>query len=344
MSGNVGGVGTTPINLRGYQGLDGVSPGNRTTSTDETFVPDKSPGGDVPSGSVPILDEPTLTDGAALLNAYLALRVKTNNEQQKMSVEDLQAAGIEQKAKNEEVAKKMQEALEKMASAKAAGIFAKVFGWIAVALTVVAAIATGGALAFAAAAIAVTMATLTEAGVMDKITEAIAKSLQENEGMSEADSKKWAMGIMMGVTIAISLATLGAGIANTASAGAQAASTATNAVAKAIKAALEVVQQAMSKIAPAVQIGRMAQVAGSVATIGQQGAAIGGAVHTKEASDRQAETAELKKFLAILQQKLEDEADRLQQMIQQMQEGFANAMQIIGGQTDQQSETIRHMA
>jgi len=344
MTGNVGNVGNTPVNLRGYQGLDGVSSSNRKPTTEATFVPNISTGGDGPSGSIPILDEPTLTDGAAMMNAYLALRVKTNNDQQRMSMDDLQAGGIEQKARNADIAKKMQEAIEKMEAAKTAGIFAKIFGWIAVALTVIAAVATGGALAFAAAAVAVTMAVLSEAGVMDKITEAIAKSLQDNQGMSSSEAKKWAMGIMMGLTIAISLATLGAGIANVASAGAQATATATNAVSKAIKAALEMIQQAMSKIAPAVQIGRMAQIAGSVVTVGQQAAAIGTAVNQKEAPDKQAETAELRKFLAILKQKMEDEADRLQQMIQQMQEVFSNAMRIIGGQTDQQSETIRQMA
>ena len=329
MSGPVGGA-TTATPVWTPTAVTGKEKGKQPATTD--VMPENDRSGDgVSSGSIPVLDLPTLSDAAALMTAFLALKVESMDEQQKNSLEDIQATGKLQKLQNEEIAKKSQEAIKAMEDAGLGGIFAKVFGWIAVALTVVAAVATGGALAIAAAAIAVTMATLTETGGMDKLTEAIAKSLQDS-GMSEADSKKWAMGIMMGISIAVSLTTLGAG----------ALKAGTDLAANAVKIAQQV-GKAAQQLTKAQMVASMAQVGSGVDTIGQQGAAIASAVHTRDAADANAEAAELRAFLAKLQQVLEDESDRVQQIVQQMQASFTTAMQIMNRQSDQLNETVRNM-
>jgi hypothetical protein len=201
------------------------------------------------------------------------------------------------------------------------------------------------------------MAVLNETGVMDKITEAIAESLMKPpSNMDEETANKWAMGIMIGVSVAVSLVGIASSISNIVGSAATAtakvaAETTKNIVKQIIEAISKGVEKAMAPITKLANAAKTAvpvldkavNIAGATATIGQASAGISGAVQTRDAQMKQADSAELKKFLAKLQQQLEDEADRLQQMIAQMGESFSRAMKIIGGQSDQQEETIRQM-
>jgi len=235
----------------------------------------------------------------------------------------------------------MAESVEKMQKAETAGFWGKIFSWVAVALTVVvavaASVATGGLAAgpCIAAAVAVTMLVLSETGAMDKLTELVAKGL-EACGMSKDDAKKWSQWIMVGVGIAISLVTLCAGIASAFGTSASAAARASaQAATAAARTSLQLAAEAAQKIA---------QMVSAMVTIAQQTASVTGAVFSYEAGNIQADTADIKAYLAKLQQILEDESELLQSLVQDMSNAFSKALQIMSGQAEQQAETIQHMA
>jgi hypothetical protein len=274
------------------------------------------------SGSVPILSEPKMFDAGELIAQFLSLKTKMGDEQLSASMKDVRFNSEVQKAKNDEIAKKMAEALDKIAQAKSSQLALKIFGWIAVALSVVLAIANGGALAFAAAGLAVTMAVLSEAGVMDKLTEAIADSLVK-DGMDPDKAKMAAGFITMGICLAASLATLGAGVAAT---GAKVAEVATKAM------------MIAKQVANAAKFGQ------GVMSVAQGGTQLYAGVKQHEAAESQAEAAEIRKFVAKLQALQDDEMDRIQAMVQALNESTTRAMAILNGQAETSAAIVRHMA
>lgn len=319
----------------------GVTQTHGTASTGEVLPKDPlprkggtdtlpPPGSNEPGtiGDAPSLLPPSSMDASEIMNRFLALKMKMDGEGVKAELEDIKARGDRQRTENEEIARKIEEAAKKLEESKAGSLAMKIFGWIAVALTVVAAVLTGGALAIAAAAVAVTMAALSEAGVMEKMTEAIAESLMKN-GMGEDEAKKAAMWISMGIQLAVAAATLAAGFASTASTAVRAANDAT-------RLAIQMSQKAMT-------LGNIARGAGAVATAGQGAAGIASSVAAHDAAQIQADQAEIQKFLARLKQMQEDDAARVQEMVQSMNDSMSRMMAIMNRQSESVSTTIQHM-
>jgi hypothetical protein len=272
-------------------------------------------------GFRPILAPPATFDASEMITKVLALRVKMGDERLAASMKDVQFTGEARKAKNEELAQKAAEAQKKIEESKTGSLVAKIFGWIAVGLTVLAAIATGGALAGVAAAVAVTMAVLSETGVMQKMTDAIAEGLMK-EGISEDSAKKQAAFITMYISICVSLLTLGAGAAS--------------AGAKVAEAAVKVAQIANT-------IGTAAKFGQGAATVAQASSQIYAGVKQFQAAGAQADSAEIRKFQAKLQQLLDDEMDSIQAMIQDMNEANSRMLKILSGQTETSRNIISHM-
>lgn len=275
---------------------------------------------------MPTLAPPVQTDGTDLLLAALAMRMKNNDEQTKSSTEEVQFKADVQRTQNDEINKQMAHQLKEMDKSKTLGTFLKAMQWIGVGLAVAVAAVTLNPVAIMGAVMAVSMAVLSETGTMDKMTNAMADSL-EKDGMSDTEAKKWAMGLTTGITIAVSLVGLGAGVA----------SSATNAA--------EAMAQMATKIAaivPKLAIG--VKVAEALVTGTQGGVAIGKAVYDKNISDTTAEIDETKAYVAKLKAAMDDEIDRIQQMVQNAQETVSNAMKAMSGVSHTNSNVIRHMA
>ncbi|MBL6080046.1 type III secretion system translocon subunit SctE [Belnapia sp. T18] len=301
-----------------------------TTSAGAPPPPPASMGGD----HIPVLAEPFGMDTTSMMTAFLAIKVKMGDAQQRDTEKDIQADGLARKGHDLDMAKKMGDAIEKQQESEAKSAIMKVFAWIAVALTAIIATAmaviSGGALAAAAAAltvaVAVTMTTLDQTGVMAKLQDAIQQSLVKN-GMSEEAAKKWAQGLTMGITIAASLMTLVAGGGGLASAVAETTEEATTLAVKIATVA-----------------GKIAVAANAAVTITQAGVGIAAGVDSYNAAQDEADAAEVKKMIAKLQEAMGDETDRLQQMVLQMQDTTTKVMNMIKGQAETAETLLHNMA
>lgn len=318
--------GTTPPPLR----TDGPAPprsaGQVGGAPMATEVAPPPGGSHAPVGDTPVLSLPRNTDSTDLLLQALALKIKNGDQQLSSSMQEVQHNAEVQKSQNDEIAKKLQENLDKMAESKGLSGFLKALQWIGVALAVIVAAVTMNPVAIAGAVMAVTMAVLNDTGVMNKMSEAITNSLIK-DGMDPSEAKKWGMALTVVIGVAASLVGLGAG----------AASSATTGAAKLAELA-EKLGEVATKVATA------AKVAQTVTTVAQAGTSIGKAVIDHQAADTQAETAELRAFLAKLKQAMDDEMDRIQNMVEQAQAVVSKALATLGHVNDTSSNIIRHMA
>ena len=163
--------------------LGGISTGERTPQktrpTPEGTPPPKI-NLDTGPDSIPKLDLPTMQIDALgdVADKFLALKLKTSDQQLAGSMKDVQDRGAVMKSKNADISNKLNEAAQKIAEAEKAQAAMKALSWIAVALSILFAIFTGGVGAIVGAAVATTMAVLNETGVMTKLTDAIAKGLE----------------------------------------------------------------------------------------------------------------------------------------------------------------------
>ena len=142
----------------------------------------------------PDLDEPDTASAAAIDWAVLAAKIKEDNDKYQSRLLALgikkQQGDIEAHAK--EQLDKVNDSLKKMDKAAKMGLFMKIFGWLMVGISIVAAIATcgmaGGLVvgAVAGAAAGVALQVLNETGVMEKLTKAITDALKKGGCKSPA--------------------------------------------------------------------------------------------------------------------------------------------------------------
>lgn len=143
-------------------------------------------------------------DTDQLAQLLLQIREKCIDAQLKASETSLEADKKQRDAKNKELVAKLLENLEKIEQANAAGVFGKIFGWIATALALVAGGATANPALIAAALVSVAMMTVQETGAMKNL-----------------DSKA-AMAISISMAVLAALLSFGAGAVATGASGAQA--------------------------------------------------------------------------------------------------------------------------
>lgn len=259
----------------------------------------------------PSLEKPVLNI-EDMTRALMEIQTKLQDEQIKFSKEDIKVAMEKKKGLHEERLQKIRESIDKMAEAKKAGVFGKVFGWIATAVMCVAAVAmacTGvGAVASAmmitGAALMLTMQIASETGLMDYLAD------------------KWGSEAVLGLQIALTVAS----IALSLGAGAFAAPAA--AASTSAQVAARVVAQ-------------VARIVGGIATMGAGAAGIGTAVKMKDAEDARADSMDIIAFMKKLQMMVEDEMKRVQEVLRKMQEGVDVVMQILSGQIDTKSFLIQ---
>lgn len=275
---------------------------------------------------VPALAPPKTTDSTGLLMAALAVRIKNGDQQLKSSVEDVRADQDAQRAENKKMAKALDDQIKKMNKSKSLDTFLKALTWIGVGVSVLVAAITLNPVAIAGAVMAVNMAVLNETGTMDKMSQAMAKSLQK-DGMSETESQKWAMGLTMAIGIAASLASVGAG----------AAASTTTAAAKAAEIA-----EKLAAVVPKLAVG--AKATSAVVTAAQAGTSIDKGVVDKDLSDKTADIDDMKAYLAKLKAASDDEVDRIQAIVQEAQDTISRTVKILGNVNDSNAAIVRHTA
>ncbi|MCK1326402.1 hypothetical protein ACVWZV_009305 [Bradyrhizobium sp. GM5.1] len=316
-------VGTLPFSA------SATSLSGNDRKTDVNLLLQSVSGEAVASGSIPSLPAPRAFDAIDLLTTFLALKTKMTDGQVTAGIEDARHWGEQQRQLHEKTGKSIIEAAKRSAEAKKSSGIMKFFGWLAVGLAVLTAVATGGTLAVVAAAASVGVATLAETGVVDKMTAAIVKSLVE-DGMEAGKANSLGAVITIGIMFAISVLTVGAGFANGAASG------------------LRITALIPSNSDKAVQIGQglstAARVGEAVASLGEAGAGIANGVQQKEATDAQAETMDIGKHIARLRQLQSDEMDFIKQLLLDRTMTTQKVADAIERQSGSNANLIRHFA
>ena len=279
---------------------------------------------------VPALDNPDDPNQKAVdlekLISYLQL--ETDKHQAELAKEriELQKGTMEQRHADQMA--KINESLEQMDKAAKWNVFTKVCGWmmaaVSVALAVSACIATGGLAAgpVVGAAVAIGICVANELGAIEKLTEKIA-DLLEDAGM-QAEAAK----ILASIITAVAMIAITAGL----SGGAGALQGAKGTMNGVVKGTMEVVNHAAKNVQSGLQIG-----AAGLGLVTTTASGVAGAMNYKSGM-LQSETTEMEKFLAVMQQQLEESQEELEQIMSQIQNVYADISAIINSSIDTENE------
>lgn len=296
----------------------------------------------VASGSIPNLAVPRGLDPIELANNLLAVRIKMTDRLITSGVADVRHEGELLRQQHEMIGNKIIEAANAMAKAKTSSRIRKFLGWLAVGLSVAAAVVSGGILATVAAAVTVGVAVLNETGVVDKMTQAIAKRLMR-DGMDAAQANKVAIGITMGIILSVTVLTAGAGFAGGAGNGAPAAAlwgrlgasgasalrglaslakqpgSLATVLARGMNQAASTIADTTSNASRIAQISQRvstaARVGEAVASSGEAAAGIANGVQQKEAADTQADALDIRKRIMWMKELQSNEMDFIKQLV-----------------------------
>ena len=256
------------------------------------------------------------------------LQLETDKHQAELAKDriELQKSTMEQR--HAEQMALINESLEQMDKAANSNLATKIFGWMmaaaAVALAVVACVATGGLAAgpVVGAAVAIGMCVANELGAMDKLTEKIADALKD-AGMKSEAAKILASVITAVVMIAASVAAAG---------GAGAIQSVVKGATKGATVAVTAAMTSAKTVQSGVQVG--AGVLGAATTVS---AGVAGVMNYKSGM-LQSETTEMEKFLAVMQQQLDESQEELERIMSQIQDVYADISAIINSSIDTENE------
>ena len=285
-----------------------------------------------PTGATgaPVLDNPDDEKAKEAdlekLIAYLQLEnSKEQSESAKARIESLKGQ-LEVEHKDRKA--KMDKSLKEMDEAAKARTRNKFFGWLMTGLAilgaVVACVATGGLAvgAVVGAGIALGAQILNETGVMEKIVGGLSDALQ-SLGMSKMAADIVAQ---VAVTLVIIAASLGAGAIGSAGSVTQL----TSEIGKALQNLAQIAKPALS-----IATGIM----GGVSTL-SSGV---GAYQSYKSGMSDAELKETEKYLAIMQQKMDESEEELQKILQMIQDLVGQIAQLLSSQTDTTNEIAMQM-
>jgi hypothetical protein len=234
-----------------------------------------------------------------------------------------------------------------MAKAKKSSRIMKFLGWLAVGLSIAAAVVNPGIVATVAAAVTVGVAVLNETGVVDKMTQAIAKRLMKDGDMDAAQANKVAIGITMGIILSVTVLTAGAGLMGGCGNGASAAASAAamwsrlgesgatvlrglaslakqsgslpTVLARAMNQAASTIVDTTSNATRIAQISQRVSIAArvgeAVASFGEAAAGIANGVQQKEAADTQADALDIRKRITWMKELQRNEMDFIKQLV-----------------------------
>lgn len=323
-------------------------------------------------GSIPSSPVPRAFDPDDLLTEFLAFKLKLADSLIASDLQDVRFRSEQQRQLHEEVGKKIIEAAHAMTRSKKSSGIMKFFGWLAVGLTVAAAVASGGTLAIVAAGVAVGVAVLNETGVVDKMTQAIAKSLMKDQAMDANSANVLAVGITIAIMFAVSALTIGAGSANLAGNGlrttgmlsrlGQAGASTLRGLASLANrpgelgiAIARILDQAASDLASAAsnaskiaqirqRVSTAARIGEGVAAMGQAAAGSASAVQAKQAADSQAEAVDIGRLLTKLSQLQSDDMDFIKNLVDDRAATIQRVAEAIESQSNSNATLIRNFA
>ena len=282
-----------------------------------------------PSG-VPVLDNPDdeKAKEADLEKLIAYLQLENSKEQAEAAKSRIDSIKGELELEHKDRKAKMDKSLKDMEEAAAARKRNSFFGWLMTGLAIlgaiVACVATGGVAvgAVIGAGIALTAQVLNETGVMEKIVGGLSDALQ-SLGMSKMAADIVAQ---VAITAVIIAASVGAGAAGAA-----------GKVTELTSALGKILQTAAQAVAPALQIGTGIIGLGSTISGGV------GAYQSFKAGMSQADVTETEKFLAVIQQKMEEAEEELEKILQMIQDLVGQIAQLLSSQTDTTAEIAMQM-
>ena len=282
-----------------------------------------------PSG-VPVLDNPDdeKAKEADLEKLIAYLQLENSKEQAEAAKSRIDSIKGELELEHKDRKAKMDKSLKDMEEAAEARKRNSFFGWLMTGLAIlgaiVACVATGGVAvgAVIGAGIALTAQILNETGVMEKIVGGLSDALQ-SLGMSKMAADIVAQ---VAITAVIIAASVGAGAAGAA-----------GKVTELTSALGKILQSAAQAVAPALQI--------STGIIGLGSTISGGvgAYQSFKAGMSQADVTETEKFLAVIQQKMEEAEEELEKILQMIQDLVGQIAQLLSSQTDTTAEIAMQM-
>lgn len=291
-------------------------------------------------GALPSLAQPLKTAEAAAL-ILLALKNESTDLQLKSSQDVIKNEATRKKEQHEERLQKLEESAKAMEKAEKGGVFGKVFSWVATGALAVAGaalVATGagavaGAILLAMAADMAYSQISGEGSMMSKATAELAKGL-EKMGIPEPGSTITATVL---VTAAVAVMTAGAGSSAAAAKGASTAANATKSTVTAAQLGGSATQTAQTAAQinrltiAAAKVGKMANQAQSAAQMGAGMSNMVAAGYTKDAAVSAADAKAMQALIAKMQAQMEEEADRIKDLIQKMEAAASTVMEILAG-------------
>ena len=277
------------------------------------------------ANGIPALDNPDdeVAKEADLEKLIAYLQLENEKEQAEQARNRIETMKAELEIEHADRKEKIQKSLDDMDAAARAAKRNKIFGWLMTGLAilgaVVACVATGGIAvgAVIGAGIALTAQILNETGVMEKIVGGI------SDGLQKLGMPKMAADIVaqVAITLVIVAASLGAGAAGAGSSVAQLTST----IGRTLQNAAQLIKPALA-IGTGL-VGITSTVSGGV-----------GAYQGYEAGMSQSELTETEKYLAIIQQRMDEAEEELEAILEQIQSLVGQIAQLLSSQTDTTNE------
>ena len=304
--------------------------GNRNVNVSAPAGVRSEAGTPVGATGAPVLDNPDdeKAKEADLEKLIAYLQLANSKEQAEAAKARIESMKGELELEHKDRKAKMDKSLKDMDEAAKARTRNKLFGWLMTGLAilgaVVACVATGGLAvgAVIGAGIALGAQILNETGVMEKIVGGLSDALQ-SLGMSKMAADIVAQ---IAVTLVIIAASLGAGFAG---AGGSVAEL-TSEIGKALQNLAQIAKPALS-----IATGIM----GGVSTL-SSGV---GAYQSYKSGMSDAELKETEKYLAIMQQKMDESEEELQKILQMIQDLVGQIAQLLSSQTDTTNEIAMQM-
>ena len=322
-----------------------VSGETRTTETDEaggapavsgrntvSDAPPPAPSGDPQvSEARPDIPQP-LIDIATAMVKLRALMQESEQLQGVTQAEEVKQRKKEIQASIKDQIKVIKENAAALAKSKKWGIFGKIFAAIALAFTVVAAVATGGLLAPAVATLSVAMFALQESGAMNQMFDA----------MGASDNVR--MGLMIGISAALLLAggaSAVGGLGKAAETGAKAA----QAGSKLAQLSAKVAQMSTKLFArfglDAAKVAAAAQAVGGVTEVAEGAATVGASVTQHQADLAHHDLKLLQADELRAKKKMDDLIAALEQLMEQAESGGKAIVSSIASDADSMLRQIK---
>ncbi|MCC9620360.1 type III secretion system translocon subunit SctE [Thalassospira sp. MA62] len=282
--------------------------------------------------SAPTLEPPVKQDFESLVMLLQQAKSKLSDEMAKATSEQVRNNGEIKKEQNEKLQKKMEEQWDKIADANRKAKIGKIFSIIgkvaAVVASVALAVVTAGAASPLVAGVLIAVASIS---VMDLaatisveadgpdfslqgISTSLGKMLYPND-----EEKAQKFGMIMGITLTVAVAVAG--------------------LAAGVKSA-SVLAEAPAMFA---KISIAAGVVGGSANATSGGVNIGAAADRRDAENLAADQVDIKKFLAKLQAVMDEESDRLQEIVEQAQDSMQKVASMISSTADTKMQITRRM-